>query len=96
MIMPEMVSRYEVWKKEGIEIYSIPVKHYGDKWLETLREEKPPWISVIDTCHDDCIEKIAGTSTPAIYILDKKKKIRSGRLMRPEDVDEAFRKLTGK
>lgn len=70
---PNMISLYEKWKSNGLEIISISIDKPEDKgkWLEAIKEDKITWVQLWDEKGET--NKAYGiTAIPRTFLVDDK------------------------
>jgi thiol-disulfide isomerase/thioredoxin len=75
--MPLISQYYDTANKEHVEIYAVYTQGDWEGWKKRLKEEKYKFINVANAFGDDDFRKDYNIrSTPQIYVLDQKKRVR--------------------
>ena len=86
---PKLKVYYDKVKNQGVEVFSVCTQPDKAKWEKYIQENKLNWINGWDPQRSTNYDYYYNvTSTPAIYILDKNKKIIAKKL--PVEAIESF------
>lgn len=69
---PNVVKIYNKFKDKNFDIISVSIDHKRDEWLKAVKEDKLPWLNLIDEQADDkSIYRAYGvTFVPSNFLID--------------------------
>jgi len=96
VVTPQLRELYKEWKNRNIEVFAVYTHDNRDKWLDYIAENRLEWINVYDPMHQTNFRYWYHIiSTPAIYLLDRDKKILAKRISVETLEDMVNRLLNG-
>ncbi|MBI3502453.1 MAG: DUF5106 domain-containing protein [Bacteroidetes bacterium] len=81
-IVPKLKELYDSkLKAKGVAVYSVDIEHVDEKWKKFINDHKLNFINVHDKYSQYFLRELFDIySTPVIYLLDEKKRIKAKRL----------------
>ena len=80
-VTPQLWSIYEKYRKNGVEVFAVYIMSDKNEWIDYTTKNKYDWINVYDPTNASFFRHYYDIfSTPAIYMLDKDKKIIAKRI----------------
>lgn len=76
-ILPKLTRLYDIYKKQGLEVFAVPLTGDIPQWKEFIRKNNLTWINVFLYENEQFRlgKDYKIRSTPALYLLNKKKKV---------------------
>ncbi len=90
---PKVVELFKQYEAKGLKGFAVCTDDKKEYWKAYIKENKLPWICVMDTDDDLTVEtKYAPNSLPNVFILDQDKKILGNRI-EFEELERALQAL---